>query len=234
MPRAFSIGKTEYDDRFHGALMRSGWLLLAALLAASSARAVDVNVIGLFPGKAVIVVNRGSPRTLSAGQATAEGVRLISSDSRGAVFEIDGKRQTLEMGQHFESAAPADSSARSSVVLSPDTRGHFIVDGAINGNYVRFLVDTGATFVSMPAAEARRLGIDFRKGDRGITQTANGPAVVFRVALDSVTLGDITIYNVTGMVHEGAGLDITLLGMSFLNRTEMRRDGSTLTLTKRY
>lgn len=214
--------------------MRSGWLALAAFLAASSASATDVNVIGLFPGKAVIVVNRGAPRTLSAGQSTPEGVRLVSSDSRGAVFEIDGKRQSLEMGQHFESAAPAASGARSSVVLAPDTRGHFVVDGAINGNYVRFLVDTGATHVSMPAAEAARLGIDFRRGERGLVQTANGSAVVYRVALDSVTLGDITIYNVTGMVHEGAGLNITLLGMSFLNRTEMRREGATLTLTKRY
>ena len=214
--------------------MRSNGLALAALLAASNALATDVNVIGLFSGKAVIVVNRGNPRTLAEGQSTPEGVKLISADSRGAVLEIDGKRQTLEMGQHFESVASPGAGARSTVVLSPDTRGHFITDGAINGNYVRFLVDTGATYVSLPAAEATRLGIDFRKGQRGVTHTANGTAVVFRVALESVTLGDITIYNVTGMVHEGAGLDITLLGMSFLNRTEMRREGTTLTLTKRY
>ncbi|MDQ3027425.1 MAG: TIGR02281 family clan AA aspartic protease [Pseudomonadota bacterium] len=214
--------------------MRLVWVILAALLAAPGAFATDVNVIGLFSGKAVIVVNRGAPRTLSIGQATAEGVKLISADSRTAVFEIDGKRQSLEMGQHFESSVSAAPGARSSVVLSPDTRGHFIVDGGINGNYVRFLVDTGATHVSMPASEAARLGIDFRKGERALVQTANGTAAVYRVALDSVTLGDITIYNVSGMVHEGAGLDITLLGMSFLNRTEMRREGATLTLTKRY
>ncbi len=209
--------------------------LLAAALAATAAHATDVNVIGLFSGKAVVVINRAAPRTLAAGETTAEGVKLISSDSHGAVLEIDGKRQTLEMGQHFETAAaPGAASARSSVVLAPDSRGHFITDGAVNGNYVRFLVDTGATFVSLPSSEARRLGIDYLKGARGVTQTANGTAVVYRVLLDSVTLGDITIYNVTGMVHEGGGLDVALLGMSFLNRTEMRREGPTLTLTKRY
>ena len=63
---------------------------------------------------------------------------------------------------------------------------------------------------------------------------ANGPTAVYRMMLDTVTLGDITLYNVTASVHEGPGLDIALLGMSFLNRTEMRREGQQLTLTKRY
>lgn len=205
---------------------------MAAALAVGPAWATDVTVVGLFSGKAVITVNRGAPRTLAAGESTAEGVKLISSDSRGAVLEIDGKRQALEMGQHFES--PTQSGSRRAVTLAPDSRGHFVTDGAINGSHVRFLVDTGATFVSIPASEAKRLGIDYRKGQRGTSQTANGPAVVYRVALDSVTLGDITLFNVTAVVHDSAGLDVVLLGMSFLNRTEMRREGRVLTLTKRY
>ena len=39
---------------------------------------------------------------------------------------------------------------------------------------------------------------------------------------------------VEGLVHEAAGLDLALLGMSFRSRTEMRREGETLTLVKRY
>ncbi|MGZ5104647.1 MAG: retropepsin-like aspartic protease family protein [Usitatibacter sp.] len=205
---------------------------LAAMLAAPAARATDVTVVGLFPGKAVITVNRGSPRTMSVGEATAEGVKLISSDSKGALLEIDGKRQTLEMGQHFESAAQTGS--RQTVTLPADSRGHFVTDGMVNGTHMRFLVDTGATLVALPASEAARLGIDYRKGQRGISQTANGAAIVYRVMLDSVTLGDVTIRNVEGVVHEGTGMDFALLGMSFLNRTEMRREGQTLTLIKRY
>lgn len=204
---------------------------LISILAAVPAGATDVNVIGLFPGKAVVVIDRGVPRTLSAGEAVG-GVKLISSDSKSAVFEVDGRRQTLEMGQHFESAAL--TGARQSVTLAPDARGHFVSDGMVNGQHVRFLVDTGATLVSLPAAEAARLGIDYRKGRRGISQTANGAAPVWRVMLDSVTLGDITLLNVEGIVHESAGLEIALLGMSFLGRTEMRREGANLTLVKRF
>src|SRR3954470_8208336 len=98
---------------------------LAAVLAVAAldAGATDVNVIGLFSDKAVVVINRGAPRTLRAGEITSEGVKLISADSRGAVLEIDGKRQTLEMGQHFEAAVP--SGARSSVTLAPDSRGQY-------------------------------------------------------------------------------------------------------------
>jgi len=145
---------------------------LGAVLAASAAHATDVNVIGLFPGKAVITVNRGAPRTISVGEKTSEGVVLISSDSKGAVLEIDGKRQTIEMGQHFASATEA--SGRQSVRLAADEQGHFIVDGAVNGGYVRFMVDTGATMVSMSAADAQRLGID-RNAERQ-HRTAHGLA----------------------------------------------------------
>lgn len=208
--------------------------LLAALACAAPllVQAVDVNVIGLFPGKAVVVVNRGAPRTLAVGERTAEGVLLVSADRAGAVIEFEGRRERLEMGQHFESAS--QTGARTAVTLAADSRGHFVADGAINGAHVRFLVDTGATYVSLPAAHAARMGIDYRKGNKGYSQTANGVAVVYRVSLDSVTLGGLTLFNVEGVVHEGKGLDVALLGMSFLNRTELRRDGANLTLVKRY
>ncbi|MCM2328679.1 MAG: TIGR02281 family clan AA aspartic protease [Lysobacter sp.] len=199
---------------------------------ATPAFATEVNVIGLFPGKAVVVIGKGMPRTLSAGQRTPEGVLLVSADSRSATFEIDGKRQVLELGQHAESAAL--TGALSTVTLAADASGHFVAEGRVNGAHVRFLVDTGATLVTLPAAEARRLGIDFKSGQPAVSQTANGRVLVYRVRLDSVTLGPMTLLAVDAVVHDSPGLDIALLGMSFLNRTEIRREGANLTLTKRY
>jgi aspartyl protease family protein len=207
-------------------------LLLALALASAPARATDVTVVGLFPGKVVITVNRGVPRTLAVGEKTAEGVKLLATDSKGAVLEIDGKRETLEMGQHFES--PAQTGTRNAVTLPANSRGQYIVSGMVNGGHMRFMVDTGATLVSLPAAEATRLGIDYRKGERGRAMTANGLVSTYRVMLDNVTVGDVTILNVEASVHEMPGMEIGLLGMSFLNRTEMRQDGQTLTLVKRY
>ncbi len=209
-----------------------GVLFSALALFAQGAAALDVNVIGLFPGKAVVTINRGAPRTLSVGERTAEGVLLVSVDARGAVVEIEGKRETLEMGQHFASAS--SSGSRQEVTLSPDSRGQYYVDGQVNGGHVRFLVDTGATYVRLSMSEAQRLGIDYRQGVRGISIVADGRQVpAYRVKLDSVTIGDLTLLNVDASVGEG-GMDAALLGMSFLNRTEMRREGQNLTLTKRY
>jgi aspartyl protease family protein len=137
----------------------------------------------------------------------------------------------LKIGQHYRAAAPAAD--RQSVTLAADSRGHFITEGAISGNPVRFMVDTGATAVALPAAEAIRLGIDYRKGQRGMGSTAGGMVPTYRVRLDSVRLGGIEISGVDGVVLEH-GLDIALLGMSFLNRVEMQRDGHTMVLIRRF
>lgn len=212
------------------ALVVLGIACLVQPLPASAATAVTV--VGLFPGKAVVVINGQAPRTLSVDQKTAEGVTLLRTASDSATFNIDGKRVVLEIGQLF--AAPAASGGAQAVNLPADSNGHFLSVGQVNGKSVRFLVDTGATSVSLPAAFAQNAGIDYRKGQRLVMQTANGNALAYRVMLDSVSVGDITIYQVEGVVHEGDGLNVALLGMSFLNRMEMRREGTMLTLTKRF
>ena len=178
------------------------------------------------------MIDSASPRTISVGQKTIEKVTLLQTDKASAVFEIDGKKQTLQIGEHF--AAASAGSAAAGVVLAGDERGHFFANGQINGKSLRFLVDTGATMVSISASFARNAEIDYRKGQLALVNTANGQATVYRVKLDSVKVGDITLLNVDGLVHEGAGLDVALLGMSFLNRMEMKRDGVQMVLTKRY
>ena len=109
-----------------------------------------------------------------------------------------------------------------------------MAEGQVNGAHVRFLVDTGATLVTLSASEAKRLGIDYRRGQQAVSQTANGRVLVYRVRLDSVTVGGMTIRDVDAVVNDAPGMEVSLLGMSFLNRTEMRREGANLTLTKRY
>ena len=147
-----------------------------------------------------------------------------------AVIDIDGKRRTLVRGQTYRSSA---GSGAQSVTLSAGAGGHFMADGQINGAPIRFMVDTGASAIAIPASDAVRLRIDYKKGRRGTTQTAAGPAEVFLVRLDSVRVGDIEVQNVEAVVIE-RGLDITLLGNSFLNRMEMRREGQTMTLVRRF
>ncbi len=99
---------------------------------------------------------------------------------------------------------------------------------------MRFLVDTGATSIALSAADARRLGIDYLSGQPGLMSTANGTAAAYRVRLDSVRVGDIVANNVEGAVLEGSQMPVALLGMSFLNRMEMKREGQFMVLIRRY
>jgi len=192
----------------------------------------EVSVIGLFPGKAVVVIDGGAPRVLSVGQKPVAGVTLISTDRESATLIIDGEKRTLGIGQH--QAGPAQTASSQSATLTADPRGHFVVDGQVNGGAVRFLVDTGATSISLSSADATRLGIDYRKGQPGLMGTANGMVVVYRVKLDTVRVGDILINNVDGAVVEGNQMPFALLGMSFLNRMEMKREGQTMVLIRRF
>ena len=203
---------------------------LAGLLCATPAHAVDVAVVGLFTNKAVVQINGGAPRTLSVSQKTAEGVTLLAVERDGAVFDIGGRRQTLKMGQ---SHSTSTASSRASVTLAANPQGHFITDGQINGAAVRFVVDTGATLIAMSSADASRIGIKYRDAPTGTVNTANGMATAWRVRLDTVRVGDISLTGIDALVMENQNMPV-LLGMSFLNRMEMRRDGQSMVLTKRF
>jgi aspartyl protease family protein len=159
------------------------------------------------------------------------GITLIAVENDRATIEVDGKRRVLVRGQTYSSSAPA--SGAQSVTLSAGTGGHFMADGQINGGAIRFVIDTGATAVAIPASDAVRLRIDYKAGRRGVTQTAAGPTDMYVVKLDSVRVGSIEIQNVDAIVIE-QGLNVPLLGNTFLNRMEMRREGQTMTLIRRY
>jgi aspartyl protease family protein len=205
--------------------------VLAVFLAFSGAAlALDVGLAGIMGSKALLMINGGEPRTVAVGQAV-EGVRLISVSGDQVIVEVDGKKRPLRVGQHAVGTVNADGSGK--VILTADSQGHFVTNGTVNGKSVRFLVDTGATLISLGSSDARRLGIDPAKGQRAITNTANGQAQVSKVKLDTVRVGDVTLHNVDALVHQN-DLPVALLGMSFLSRMEMQRDGVTMTLKKQY
>jgi aspartyl protease family protein len=205
-------------------------ILSAGLFSCTTALAAGVAVVGLFKDKAMVSIDGGKPRTMSAGQSIG-AVKLLSANSDSAQFEIDGQRRVLRMGQSL--AGNAGSSQRASVSLTADARGHFSAGGSINGYPMHFLVDTGATSISISATEARRLGLDYKAGKAGAVNTAAGVVPAWRVTFNTVKVGNITLNQVEGLVIE-SGLGVPLLGMSFLNRMEMKRDGQTMTLTQRY
>ena len=219
-------------------LSKSGVICIVALCIAylwgAATYAADINLIGIFGSKATLMIDGGKPRTVSAGETTPEQIRMISIGADSAVIEIDGKRETLRMGNQRISAARKDGGA-GKVVLTGDARGHYVTTAVVNGVSMQFLVDTGASVVTISSDNAKRARISYTNAPKSLMQTANGVVVAYRVTLDTVSVGGITLNQVEGVVMEGNALGSHgLLGMSFLSRMDMKREGESMTLTKRF
>jgi aspartyl protease family protein len=205
--------------------LRKNLLILAAgLLLQTEAWAATVFVMSVAGNQVQIIVDGRTVRSLRVGETSPEGVKLLEIRGAAAVLEVNGRPIALSIGQ----ATVAET------VLQGDARGHFRVNALINGISMSGLIDTGASHVSMSMDHARRLGIDLRGAQRGVTQTANGKANVYFVNLGSVQVGEIVLYNVAGQVSEGGAerLPMVLVGMSFLRQVEMRRSGNSMTLSR--
>ena len=210
--------------------MRHFICLSALLLACGAASAQQVALIGVIGNKAAILaIDGGDPKTVKAGQ-TWRTIKVVSVGHDNATVEIEGQSRVLSLGQHYR-GAPATT--RQSVTIGADPRGHFFTDATINDQSVRSIVDTGASVVVLSVADADRMGLDWRNGERGTMQTANGSTSAYRVKLATVKVGSIELHEIDGVVVQQSP-GVALLGMSFLNRLEMKRDGDTMTLTRRF
>ncbi len=219
-----------------GAINRRSLLGLALACICSAialpAMATDVKLVGLADNRAILVIDGGRPQMIKVGETGPAGVKVLAVTGEAATLEVDGERIVLRFGE--QSYAPPVAAENPSVTLVSDAQGHFVTTGIINGAAVRLIVDTGASAVSMGPTAAKRVGLDYMSGEVSYAATANGVVEVRRVYLRKVQVGDIILHDVEGLVHSTMDLPVVLLGMSFLGRLDMQRQGDTLTLTKRY
>jgi len=205
-------------------------LLLLVPAGAAIAQSARVKVIALFTNKALLQVG-DQQKVVSAGE-TFEGVLLQSATGRGAVVVINGETMNLDLNQSI--AGNFKKPERSNLRIFPDARGMYFVKGTINNSSTDFLVDTGATNVTMSGSKARALGIEYKKGKRGVAQTAAAVVPVWQVTLNSVGIGGIKLNNVSATVIEGDKPTNVLLGNSFLRHTDIQQTSSVLIIRERY
>src|SRR5574343_2018091 len=215
----------------HAHSIRQILLGVSLSLCVCAAMAQSVAMTGGMGSKALLVINGGQPKALAAGD-THQGVKVISVTPDQAVVEVAGRRQTVTLG-----GAPVSVGGRggagggTEIVLTAGPGGHFVTQGSINGRSTQFVVDTGATMVSMGAAEARRLGIDYEAGQRMQAHTANGVANGYRISLGTLRIQDVEVHNVEAAVMP-MGMPYILLGNSFLSRFQLKQENGTMTLTR--
>lgn len=207
-------------------------LLLGLAGAIGAAAAQSVMLAGSLGASKALLVIDGAPYTLAVG-ASVKGVTLRRVGDGEAEVDVAGRALTLRLGGAPARLGPAGGSTGGrEIVLAAGPGGHFTSAGAINGHAVQFMVDTGASTIALSQSEANRIGLDWQRGRRGVSNTAGGPVPVHAINLSSVRVGDIEVFNVDAVVLP-AEMPAVLLGNSFLGRFSMRRDSDVLRLEKK-
>jgi aspartyl protease family protein len=200
-----------------------------ALVAGAQAQSVTFN--GVLGDRALLVID-GQAQTLAVG-ASAQGVKLLQVETNQAQVQVGGRTQTLHIGGSLAGGNANDASSGSRIILPAGLGGHFTGIATINGHAVQFIVDTGATNISIGRDVADRIGLDYSGGGFAQSSTANGVVVVRTVTLSAVRVGDVLLSNVTATVMPQS-MPYVLLGNSFLSRFQMRRDNDSLVLDKKF
>jgi len=205
-------------------------LALPLVLATSGALAQNLTFAGRMGSKALLVID-GQPRVMGVGDEHA-GHKLIEVGADQARVQRDGQTLILRLGAAPTSVATSGERANAGprdLEIKADAGGHFVTEGWVNGKATRFMVDTGATAVTLSQTEAERLGLDWRRAPMGQANTANGTVPVHTLQLGTVRVGDLALTNVAAVVLP-AQLPHILLGNSFLSRVNMKRENDTMRL----
>jgi aspartyl protease family protein len=202
------------------------------LLLTTAAYADDITLLATMGSKAIFQVN-GQKKTLQIGQMVG-GAKIISIAADSAVIENNnGRQRRLGLGEGYVAETQKQSDGDGSLVLSPNPSGHYLADITIAGQTQRGIIDTGATHLSMSSKTAETLKIDYRSGKPALTQTANGVIKAWLVKVPQLKLGTVTLYNIDLGVRESNDAGPILIGMSTLNRFQMKRDQDLMILSKK-
>lgn len=120
------------------------------------------------------------------------------------------------------------SGGKKQVVLESSSYGHYIASGKINNSEVTFLVDTGASHISVPEGVAKKLGL--KQGAPTRVSTANGTITVYTTTLDQVSIGEISLNDIRANINPYMQGDEILLGMSFLRGLSVSHEDEQLTI----
>lgn len=148
------------------------------------------------------------------GLVVAKGLSYLTAT---AIDESSPPGTTAAAPKQVASAARATNRGQS-LVIRMAANGQFLLYALVNGVRVRFLVDTGASDVTLTSVDARRVGFNARnlKFDQAY-HTANGIIRGAVITLREVSIDQLSLYDVRASVNE-APMQISLLGMSFLSR----------------
>jgi aspartyl protease family protein len=191
----------------------------------------EIKLIALFKDKAMVKIN-GKQLLLHKNKKNRHAILLISADSEKAIIRTAGSDKTYRLNMLIATSYNQHKNAE--ITLWANKQDMYSSNGKINGKNVHFLIDTGATAIALNEAYAKQLGIDYSNAQKGFAQTASGVVNTWHIKLNTVELGDIKLRNVGAIVIQGNSAKQILLGMTFLSKLRMTRNGKQMRLSKKY
>lgn len=191
----------------------------------------DIRVVGLFKDAAVLNIN--DQRKLLRVGSSHRDIRLLAANSEKAMIEIQGRRLTLSMAgiQPIQIGHKSEAGSHQAHLIS--NGGLYSVTGSVNGQLADFVVDTGASYITMSAARADSLRLDYSNAQKVMMNTANGKTTAHVFTIKSVQVGGIELENVQAAVMHNMDDQKILLGMSFLGKVDMQHNNGLMVLRQR-
>ncbi|VAW93262.1 hypothetical protein MNBD_GAMMA23-1993 [hydrothermal vent metagenome] len=209
-------------------------VLLGLTINVRFAQATNVIVMAIF-GEMVILKVDGTKHKMRVGDKTPEGIVLAEIDYDTVILKQGNKSSRHKLGGHvsfgLESGRGKGPKKEQIAKIWPKN-DMYVTHGYINKFSVTFMVDTGATWIALSESMAKRMGINYFRGERGYAGTASGVTSIYKIKLDSVRVGEIRLYDVEAAVIPNLSGHV-LLGNSFLKYTEMTRTKQVMILKKK-
>lgn len=199
------------------------------VFAATTTPTPNIQIVGLFKNAVVLNINN-QRKLIRVGDKRSE-INLLAANSEKAMLEVEGKRYVLSMAENtgVRVGLPSATNAQAHLISNG---GMYSVTGSINQQLVDFIVDTGASYITMNAQHAKRLRLDYSKASKVMMNTAKGKTTAHVFTVASVRIGGIELKNVKAAVIHELESSKMLLGMSFLNQVEMRQKNGLMVLKK--
>lgn len=138
-------------------------------------------------------------------------------------YSTNQTRLTQDAGPEALNSASLNSVPNLVHTMTIDVQsdGHYWIKTNINNNPVSFIVDTGASLVTLSHQDAKALNLYLNENDYNVTvRTAAGMTSMAEVTIDVISMGVIELYDVKALIAREGMLSVSLLGMNFLNRLE--------------
>lgn len=160
--------------------------------------------------------------------AQAAGVYKCKNPEGVLVYQEQPCAPETQAISSWKSQGGDVESENDELILRPGKGGHFRVDGAINGQFLNFVIDTGASAVTIPMGLANSAGLKCKQF--GTMQTANGAAQACSASIQTLSFGGFTLRDVEAIV--APNLNQPLLGMNVLKRFHIEQTDEQMRLKK--